>query len=151
MQDIGRLTIYAFVIMENRLYIIADAENLEEEIRSFQSFTSRKIIDALKEQNQLEILKALEMAKPAGNENCKIQIWQEEVCSEKIADVDIMQEKIEYIHYDPVRRGYVDEPADWRYSSARNYAGHHGLIEVDLVSVEPHNNNLNLLLDMSPK
>ena len=30
----------------------------------------------------------------------------------------------------PVKRGYVDEPIHWRYSSARNYAGLTGLLEV---------------------
>ncbi len=30
-------------------------------------------------------------------------------------------QKAEYIHYNPVRRGYVDQPEHWNYSSARNY------------------------------
>jgi len=42
----------------------------------------------------------------------------------------MMVQKIEYIHNNPVRRGYVDEPQHWRYSSASNYAGTGGLIEV---------------------
>jgi putative transposase len=42
----------------------------------------------------------------------------------------MMLQKLEYIHYNPVKRGYVDEPTDWRSSSARNYAGRPGLIEV---------------------
>jgi hypothetical protein len=29
-----------------------------------------------------------------------------------------------------VKRGYIDDPVHWRYSSARNYAGMEGLIEV---------------------
>ena len=41
-----------------------------------------------------------------------------------------MLQKLEYAHYNPVRRGFVDKPEDWRYSSARNYAGQPGLIEV---------------------
>jgi putative transposase len=40
----------------------------------------------------------------------------------------MMEQKIEYIHHNPVRCGYVDEPEHWRYSSARNYAGIPGLI-----------------------
>lgn len=42
----------------------------------------------------------------------------------------MMEQEIEYIHNNPVKRGYVDEPAYWRYSSARNYAGLPGLIDV---------------------
>ncbi|WP_228036389.1 hypothetical protein [Dolichospermum flos-aquae] len=31
-------------------------------------------------------------------------------------------QKLEYIDNNPVRRGYVDELAHWRYSSYRNYS-----------------------------
>ena len=34
-----------------------------------------------------------------------------------------MHQKIEYIHHNPVKRGYVDLAEYWRYSSARNYLG----------------------------
>jgi hypothetical protein len=37
---------------------------------------------------------------------------------------------LDYIHQNPVKRGYVDQPEHWRYSSARNYAGQEALIEV---------------------
>lgn len=37
---------------------------------------------------------------------------------------------IEYIHNNPLRRGYVDEAENWRYSSARAYAGMPGLLDV---------------------
>ena len=36
----------------------------------------------------------------------------------------------DYIHNNPVARGYVEDPLHWRYSSARNYEGREGLIEV---------------------
>lgn len=45
----------------------------------------------------------------------------------------MMRQKLEYIHNNPVKRGYVDDPLCWRYSSARNYAGQEGIVEVDRV------------------
>ncbi len=42
----------------------------------------------------------------------------------------MMRQKIEYVHNNPVKRGYVDEAEHWRYSSARDYAGVKGLIDV---------------------
>lgn len=42
----------------------------------------------------------------------------------------MLRQKLEYIHFNPVKRGYVDRPEDWRHSSARNYAGLAGLIDV---------------------
>jgi len=33
-----------------------------------------------------------------------------------------------------VKEGYVDEPRDYRYSSAKAYAGEPGLLDVELLS-----------------
>ena len=41
-----------------------------------------------------------------------------------------MRQKLDYIHRNPVKRGYVDLAEHWRYSSARNYAGVEGLIDI---------------------
>lgn len=46
----------------------------------------------------------------------------------------MMIQKIEYIHNNPVKRGYVVKPEHWRYSTAANYIGAEGIIEVDLFS-----------------
>ena len=48
----------------------------------------------------------------------------------QIVNIQMMQRKLEYIHNNPVARGYVDDPLHWRYSSARNYAGQPGLLPV---------------------
>ncbi len=39
-------------------------------------------------------------------------------------------QKLDYIHQNPVKRGYIDNAEDWRYPSARNYAGKEDLIEI---------------------
>ena len=51
---------------------------------------------------------------------------------EMILNRDMMGEKLVYIHNNPVRRGYVDKPEDWRYSSARDYTGRDGVLEIDI-------------------
>ena len=58
------------------------------------------------------------------------QAWQEGSHPEQIQDLDMMRQKIEYIHNNPVERGHVDEPVHWRCSSGRGYFGRPGLIEV---------------------
>jgi len=45
----------------------------------------------------------------------------------------MMIERINYIHNNPVKRGYIDIPQHWRYSSARDYEGIRGLVYVDRV------------------
>jgi len=42
-----------------------------------------------------------------------------------------MFEKINYIHQNPVKRGYIEETEHWRYSSAKDYMGIEGLLRVE--------------------
>jgi putative transposase len=125
-----RITLYAYVMMENHLHIVASSENLSKEIGDFKSFTARKIIDSLKEAHHAGILAALKDAKLEHKRDRTYQVWQEGSHPQEVSSVEWMRQKIEYIHYNPVRRGYVDHSTDWRYSSARNYEGLVGLIEV---------------------
>ena len=45
-------------------------------------------------------------------------------------DDKTMIQKINYIHQNPLKRGYVDEAWHWRYSSARDYEDMGGLVKV---------------------
>jgi hypothetical protein len=47
----------------------------------------------------------------------------------------MFRQKLDYIHNNPVRRGYVDDPSHWRYSSYRNYIGLPNLLEVELIDL----------------
>jgi putative transposase len=59
------------------------------------------------------------------------QVWEEGSHPQRIEDEVVMRQKLDYIHYNPVKRGYVDLPEHWRWSSARNYLGQSGLVPVD--------------------
>lgn len=48
-----------------------------------------------------------------------------------IGDEALTRQQLNYIHHNPVKRGYVDIPEHWRYSRVRNYLGEEGLIEVN--------------------
>ena len=52
LQENNRIKVYAYVIMENHLHLIASSENLGKEVANFKSFTARKIIDGLTEKKQ---------------------------------------------------------------------------------------------------
>ena len=58
------------------------------------------------------------------------QVWEEGNHPQRIDSEAVMRQKLAYIHYNPVKRGYMDRPEHWRYSSARHYLGQAGLIEV---------------------
>jgi len=125
------LRLYGYVVLENHLHFIAQAENLNKCVSSFKSFTARKIIDHLQAQHVERILTHLRFFKPAHKVDREYQFWQEGVHAELVFSEVMMREKLDYIHFNPVKRGYVNLPEHWRYSSASNYAGLPGLIDMD--------------------
>jgi putative transposase len=126
------LKFYGYVILENHFHFIAQAANLNKCVSSFKSFTARKIIDTLKQRNAKMLLKRLHYAKLAHKQDREYQFWQEGVHAELIFSETMLREKLDYIHANPVKRGYVNLPEHWRYSSASHYAGQAGLLEIDL-------------------
>ncbi len=130
LQTQKRLKLYGYVIMENHLHLIASGNDLAQEIGHFKSFTARKIIDYLKENNINAMLKQLQFHKLKYKKDRTYQFWQEGSHPVLIQYERMMLQKLEYMHYNPVKRGYVDEPIHWRYSSARNYAEQKGLLDV---------------------
>jgi putative transposase len=48
-------------------------------------------------------------------------IWQSRFYDFVLWTAQKRQEKLHYIHQNPVKRGLVDSPEQWRWSSARHY------------------------------
>lgn len=113
------------------MHFIAQAPELDKCVASFKAYTARQIIDFLQQQKAERLLQRLHFAKVAHKHDREFQFWQEGVHSELIFSDAMMREKLDYIHANPVKRGYVNLPEYWRYSSASNYAVMGGLIEVD--------------------
>ncbi|GMQ88506.1 MAG: hypothetical protein BMS9Abin08_1760 [Gammaproteobacteria bacterium] len=124
------LKVYAYVILENHLHLVAQSNQLDRDIARFKSFTAKQLIRYLDEKKVKAILEQLAFYKKAHKGDRAYQFWQEGTHPEWIQDEAMMRQKVEYIHQNPVTRGYVDEAEHWRYSSARNYAGVEGLLEV---------------------
>ena len=130
LQDHDRLRIYGYVILENHLHLVASSPDLSKEIGDFKSFTARKIIDFLEERKAQVLLKQLRFHKARHKTDRDYQVWQEGSHPQQIKDDAMMRQKLEYMHNNPLARGYIDEAVHWRYSSARNYAGAQGLFPV---------------------
>lgn len=130
LQQQSRIELYAYVVLENHIHFIAAADDLSEQVGDFKSFTARRLIDLLKASKAQSLLHQLAFQRLAHKSDRDYQFWQEGSHAKQISSEEVMRQKIEYIHRNPVKRGYVDRPEDWRYSSARNYAGESGLITV---------------------
>ncbi len=122
--------LYAYVVLENHLHLIASAPELSGVIKSFKMYTARQIIDLLESQGAMVLLRQLRALKRRHKSESDYQVWAEGSMPKQIESDDMMLQKLEYIHNNPVKRGYVDDPVHWRYSSARNYAGLPGLVDV---------------------
>ncbi|MFZ4699669.1 MAG: REP-associated tyrosine transposase [Candidatus Methylumidiphilus sp.] len=125
--------LYGYVILENHLHLIASSENLGRDMQRFKSYTAKEIIAFLEQRQSAKILEMLALFKRSHKIESTYQVWEEGNHPQIIETEAVMHQKMEYIHQNPVKRGYVDKPEHWRYSSARNYAGLEGLIEVTRV------------------
>ncbi len=150
LQEKHRLTLYGYVILENHLHWIASGDDLAKEVGDFKSFTARQIIDLLKQQRVDLFLKQLRFFKSRHKHDREFQLWQEGSHPQQIQDDEMMVQKLEYMHINPVVRGYVDEAIHWRYSSARNYAGLPGLLRVKTDWNSPVSNATQSVADCIP-
>jgi putative transposase len=130
-QEHKHLVVYAYVLMEHHLHAVLSSDELGQTLQLFKSYTARSIIDYYEAQHNTAMLEKLRQSKLRHKTESDYQVWQEGTHPEEIQTEEMMRQKIEYIHQNPVRRGYVDEPEQWRYSSARNYEGQKGLVDVE--------------------
>lgn len=119
LQKEDNLKIYAYVILENHLHMIVSSDDILKTIKKFKSFTAKTILEQLA------------FYKKAHKTQTTYQLWQEGFQPKLIKDEKMMIETINYIHQNPVKRGYVDVAKHWRYSSARDYEDIKGLIDVE--------------------
>jgi len=75
----------------------------------------------------------MERAGRKNSQNVGFQLWQQDNHPIELFDLKILHQKLDYIHYNPVIAGMVANPEDYLYSSARDYYGLPGLIDIMLV------------------
>ena len=124
------IEILAWVIMENHIHWIAVGPKLGQRVGESKSFMALSILKAMKEKGYKTLLQELTYYKLRHKTDQEHQFWQEGSHPQVMESDDVLWQKIEYIHNNPLRRGYVDDPVHWRYSSARAYAGMQSLIDV---------------------
>ena len=133
------LQLYAYVIMTNHLHMIVRSStgSLSDTIRDFKRFTSNKIMSEVESNIQESRKEWIEMvfryhAKYNKRVNDK-QFWTHENHAVELTDNEMIDSKLDYIHSNPVRAGWVENAEDYLYCSARNYCGLKGQLEIDLI------------------
>ena len=123
------IKIYGYVILENHIHWIAQSEDLNKDVTRFKA-TAKMLVNYLAEEGQQKILQQFVFYKKAHKKDREHQVWEEGSHPQLMQNEQVLRQKLDYIHFNPVKRGYVDKPEHWRYSSARNYMGQEGLIDV---------------------
>ena len=115
------LRLYAYVIMDNHIHLIAEAPDLTGVMQSFKRHTARELLAMAERSNKAWLLNQFAYYAKRHKHDSQHQVWQEGVHPQIIQGDSMLEQKLAYVHNNPVRRGYVDAPEHWRYSSARNY------------------------------
>ncbi len=116
---VNRITVYAFVIMQNHFHLIWQmmGEHARDEVqRDFLKFTGQQILKHLRNEQSPLQKELLVQAKDR-----KYQVWERNSLGIPLWSHHVFLQKLDYIHYNPVRAGLCKYPEDYKYSSARFY------------------------------
>lgn len=133
------LKIYAFVIMSNHVHcVLSCKENkLSDVIRDFKTHTSKQILKSIKDEvGESRRDWMLEQFKDKGldnKRNKKYQFWKQDNRPIELYSNYFIEQKIEYIHNNPVKSGIVEKPEEYIYSSAKNYCKEEGLLDIEFL------------------
>ena len=114
-----RIILNAFVIMSNHIHLIwqpmfgfspADVQ------ASFMKYTAQQLKHSLAA-NDTTMLTELKVNKY----DRTYQVWKREPLSVELRTHAVFMQKLDYIHYNPVRAGLCINPEDYHYSSAKFY------------------------------
>jgi REP element-mobilizing transposase RayT len=123
------LIIYAYVIMSNHVHMILASQeqfNLADTIRDFKKYTAKKIIAAIQEINESRrewMLNKFKYEAQRTKRGQNFKLWQDGYHAKEIDSIEFLEQKLDYIHQNPVEAGIVLSAEEYLYSSAKNYAG----------------------------
>ena len=134
------LIVSGWCLMSNHIHLIAGAEegfHLSDILRDFKKFTSKaiikEIIDNPQESRKKWLLNEFAFAGKQQKRPQNYKFWQDGNEAKEIYSTPFLEQKLDYIHNNPVKAEIVAEPEDYLYSSAKDYAGEQGLIDIVLV------------------
>ena len=132
------LTLYSWVLMSNHVHLVARAEkgNLSDIMRDLKRHTSKSILHNINEAGESRSKWMLYLFKEAGarnNNNKDFQFWQQDNHPIELTSNEMIDQKIEYTHQNPVTNGIVSLPEHYVYSSAADYCGEKGLVKITLL------------------
>jgi putative transposase len=128
------LEVYGWCIMTSHLHLIIGTRgnamnNIMRDLKRHSSEELHKAIKANNKESRKEWM--IWMMERAGQiNNVKFQLWQPESHPIELTNNDITHQKLAYLHNNPVGAGFILKSEEWLYSSAIDYNGGKGLLEI---------------------
>lgn len=128
------LIVYGWCLMTNHLHLLArasDGFDLFSLVKDFKTFTGKLILEQLNSESDIRRTWIMKKIKEAALFH-KVQVWETTDHAIQINDEEneSITECLKQIHNNPVRNKIVAAPQDYLHSSARNYAGLKGLVNI---------------------
>lgn len=130
------LNLHAYVIMTNHIHLVVSHRNkdLSGWVRDFKKHIAKevfKMIDEVNESRREWMRIVFSHHGKYSPRNVLKQFWTQENHAVELYNNDLMDTRVNYIHQNPVRAGWVQNAEDYLYSSARNFAKLDTLIDID--------------------
>ena len=131
------LELYAYVIMPSHVHLLCRVNGdheFSEFIRDFKRHTSKELIKNIQEEPESRREWLLEKFGEQGRMHGQAyKLWQDGYHAIDTWSHQFIYQKLNYIHQNPVNDKIVEKAEDYLYSSARNYAGMEGLMDVVII------------------
>ncbi len=130
------MEIYAWCIMTNHVHLVfkSTVQKPEDLLRDFKTFTSKQLLkliqENIRESRREWLMYAFAKAGKANSNNTHFQFWQQHNHPIELWSNRIIDQKINYIHANPVKAGFVEYDYEYLHSSARDYCDVKGLVNI---------------------
>jgi REP element-mobilizing transposase RayT len=133
------MDLYGYVIMSNHIHLILQSQkgSLSDLIRDMKKYIAKTILEAIENTNESRkdwMLKRFEFAAKGTNANEIYKFWQSGNHPEEIYSESFFWTKLNYIHMNPVKAGFVRKASDYIYCSASNYFLNDGIIDIIMLT-----------------
>ena len=133
------LELYSWCLMSNHIHLIAKAKEdfkMSGILRDFKKYTSKSILQKIQNEPESRRDWLLQVMRDSVIKNSKVQayqLWRNDNHPIVLYSTEVIQQKLNYIHQNPVVAGIVANQEDYLYSSARNYAELSNILEIDKI------------------
>ena len=130
------MEIYSWCIMPSHVHLVfkSTIQKPEDLLRDFKTFTSKQMVklitENVRESRKEWLLNAFQKAAKQNSNNSNFQFWQQHNNPIELWSNEVIDQKIDYIHNNPVEAGFVEYDYEYLHSSARDYRDVKGLVNL---------------------